>query len=99
MHHEPAPESGPDPASRYKTRLGVMMFVVYCVVYAGFVFLNVLTEGRVMQTMVFAGLNLAVVYGIGLIVFALLLALIYNHLCTRKERETASATADGEECA
>lgn len=97
MHHDPAPESGPDPASRYKTRLGVMMFVVYCVVYAGFVFLNVLTDGRVMQTMVVAGLNLAVVYGIGLIVFALLLALIYNHLCTRKERETASARADGEE--
>ena len=39
------------------------------------------------------GLNLAVVYGMGLIIFALILALIYNHLCTQKERELASASA------
>jgi len=90
MLHGPAGDSGPDPASRYKTRLGVVMFAVYCVVYAGFVLANVLTEGRIMQVMVVAGLNLAVVYGVGLIVFALALALVYNHLCTRKERELAS---------
>jgi uncharacterized membrane protein (DUF485 family) len=89
MHHGPATESGPDPASRYKTRLGVVMFIIYTLVYAGFVMTNVLTEGRAMQTIVFMGLNLAVVYGIGLIVFALVLALIYNALCTRKEAEMA----------
>jgi uncharacterized membrane protein (DUF485 family) len=89
MHHEPAPESGPDPASRYKTRLGVWMFTIYTIVYAGFVMTNVLAEGRAMQTIVFMGLNLAVVYGIGLIVFALVLALIYNAMCTKKEAEMA----------
>ncbi|MFH2052998.1 MAG: DUF485 domain-containing protein [bacterium] len=89
MLHGPAQDSGPDPASAYKTRLGVGMFIIYCIVYVGFVLTNVLSEGRAMQTIVFSGLNLAVVYGIGLIVFALFLALIYNHLCTRKERETA----------
>jgi uncharacterized membrane protein (DUF485 family) len=62
------------------------MFIIYCVVYAGFVFTNVLSEGRAMQTIVVAGLNLAVVYGVGLIVFALVLALIYNFLCTKKEK-------------
>ena len=87
MLHEPAKDSGPDPASRYKSRLGVGMFLVYCLVYAGFVFINVLTEGQAMQKIVFAGLNLAVVYGMGLIIFALVLALIYNWLCTAKERE------------
>ena len=86
MLHGPAQDSGPDPARSYKTSLGVRMFLVYCVVYAGFVFLNVFTEGEAMQTIVFAGLNLAVVYGVGLIVFALVLALIYNVLCTRRER-------------
>ncbi|MBD3220636.1 DUF485 domain-containing protein [bacterium] len=96
MHHGPAQDSGPDPAGRYKTRLGVVMFIIYCVVYAGFVFTNVLTEGRAMQVIVVAGLNLAVVYGVGLIVFALVLALIYNALCTRKEAELAG-TDDGEE--
>ncbi|MBK7702705.1 MAG: DUF485 domain-containing protein [bacterium] len=82
MLHEPARSSGPDPASGYKTRLGVVMFIIYCVVYAGFVMTNVINEGRAMQTIVFAGLNLAVVYGFGLIIFALVLALLYNHLCT-----------------
>ena len=95
MHHEPAQDSGPDPASAYKTRLGVVMFIIYCVVYAGFVFLNVFTEGEAMQIMVFAGLNLAVVYGVGLIVFALLLALLYNYLCTKKESEMAGTTRGG----
>jgi uncharacterized membrane protein (DUF485 family) len=89
MHHEPAPESGPDPASRYKTRLGVWMFIIYTIVYAGFVTTNVLNEGLAMQTIVFMGLNLAVVYGIGLIIFALVLALIYNAMCTKKEAEMA----------
>lgn len=97
MLHEPAQDSGPDPASRYKTRLGVVMFIIYCVVYAGFVFTNVLTEGQAMQVMVFAGLNLAVVYGVGLIIFALVLALIYNAMCTRKEQEMAQQPGDGED--
>lgn len=92
MLHGPAQHSGPDPASRYKTRLGVRMFIVYCLVYAGFVFTNVLTEGQAMQVMVVAGLNLAVVYGVGLIVFALALALVYNYLCTKKEREMADGS-------
>ncbi|MFN2371391.1 MAG: DUF485 domain-containing protein [Candidatus Krumholzibacteriia bacterium] len=85
MLHEPAQNSGPDPAVGYKTRLGVVMFLIYCVVYAGFVLANVVAGGRVMQVIVFAGLNLAVVYGMGLIVLALVQALIYNHLCTRRE--------------
>jgi len=96
MHHGPAQDSGPDPASRYKSRLGVGMFIVYCLIYAGFVFTNVLTEGQAMQIIVVAGLNLAVVYGMGLIILALILALIYNHLCTAKEKELAGTVTDGE---
>lgn len=97
MHHGPAAESGPDPASRYKSRLGVWMFLFYCLVYAGFVAVNVLTEGRAMQTIVVAGLNLAVVYGMSLIVLALVLALIYNALCTAKEKELTDKAAGGKE--
>jgi uncharacterized membrane protein (DUF485 family) len=90
MLHEPAPDSGPDPATVYKTRLGLWMFLFYCVFYAGFVMINVLTGGTAMQAIVMAGMNLAVVYGMGLIVLALVMALIYNHLCTAKERELAT---------
>ena len=94
MHHGPATDSGPDPASGYKTRLGVVMFIIYTLVYVGFVLTNVLTEGKAMQTIVFMGLNLAVVYGIGLIVFELVLALIYNAMCTKKEAEMAGTEVE-----
>ena len=94
MHHGPATDSGPDPASGYKTRLGVVMFIIYTLVYVGFVLTNVLTEGKAMQTIVFMGLNLAVVYGMGLIVFALVLALIYNAMCTKKEAEMAGTEVE-----
>ena len=87
MLHEPAPDAGPDPASAYKTRLGLWMCLAYTLLYVGFVWINVATEGRAMQVIVLAGLNLAVVYGMGLIIVALLMALIYNYLCTKRERE------------
>jgi len=96
MHQGPAQESAPDPASRYKSRLGVWMFLLYCLLYAGFVFTNVLTEGRAMQTIVVAGLNLAVVYGMSLIILALIMALIYNALCTAKEKELADDAGGSE---
>ncbi len=97
MLHEPAKQSGDDLASSYKSRLGVRMFLVYAVVYAGFVLINVLWP-KAMSTIVIAGLNLAVVYGFGLIVFAMILALIYNWLCSRKEKQLFSKQEEaGEE--
>ena len=86
MLHEPAQQSGDDLASSYKSRLGVRMFWIYAIVYAGFVLINVIWP-TTMNTEIVAGLNLAVVYGFGLIVLAMILALIYNWLCTRKEKE------------
>jgi uncharacterized membrane protein (DUF485 family) len=88
MFHEPAQQSGKDPAFAYKTRLGVWMFLFYALIYAGFVAIN-LTSPALMEAEVLWGLNLAVVYGFFLIIFALVLALIYNHLCGKKEVELA----------
>lgn len=85
MLHEPAATSGPDPAFRYKRRLGAWMFVLYALVYAGFVVINLVRPGA-MEAVILGGLNLAVVYGFGLIVFALVLALIYNRACGRMEK-------------
>jgi uncharacterized membrane protein (DUF485 family) len=95
MLHEPAAPSGKDPASGYKKQLGVVMFIFYSVIYAGFVLINVISP-LTMDAIVFWGLNLAVVYGFGLIVLALILAVIYNQLCSRKEAELAG-TDDGED--
>jgi uncharacterized membrane protein (DUF485 family) len=86
MLHEPAAESGPDPASGYKQRLGVIMFAIYGLIYGGFTFINV-ANAPLMETPVLLGMNLAVVYGFGLIIAALVLAMIYNALCNRRERD------------
>ena len=51
----------------YKARLGVRMFAFYTVFYAGFVAINLLSPPT-MATIVVAGLNLATVYGMALIV-------------------------------
>jgi uncharacterized membrane protein (DUF485 family) len=88
MLHEPAAQAGKDPAFAFKRKLGVRLFWVYGLVYTGFVAIN-LVSPAVMGADVFGGLNLAVVYGFGLIVFALLLALAYNGACSRKEAELA----------
>jgi uncharacterized membrane protein (DUF485 family) len=85
MLHEPAAQGGEDYASGYKMRVGVLMFLLYAAVYAGFVAINVV-KPVLMETRVVFGLNLAVVYGFGLIILALVLALIYNRLCAARER-------------
>ena len=88
MLHEPAAKVGKDPAFAYKRQLGVIMFIIYGAIYAGFVVVNVVIPQH-MGDLVFAGLNIAVVYGFGLIVLALILALFYNRACSRKEAELA----------
>ena len=96
MLHEPATPAGKDPAAPYKMRLGLKMFAAYAIFYAGFVAINLLSP-LTMATIVFAGLNLATVYGFALIIVALVQALIYNALCNRKEAEFARAEQQSEE--
>ena len=50
-----------------------------------------------MERCVVFGLNLAVFYGFGLIIIALVLALIYNKLCTDKERKAEAAAEAGKD--
>ena len=78
--------SGPDNAAVYKVRIGVYMVILYALVYFGFIVINIINP-LLMERIIFSGLNLAVVYGIGLIIFALILALIYNSMCLKKEAE------------
>ena len=85
MPHEPAAQAQNDYTVMYKQRLGVWMFIIYAIVYAGFVAINVIAP-TLMEVIVVFGLNLAVFYGISLIIFALILAIIYNALCLRQER-------------
>ena len=83
MSHGPSTNWGKDKASGFKTRLGLWMFLLYSIVYAGFVLINSIWP-KLMEKSV-GNLNWAVTYGFGLIVFALVLALVYNALSSRAE--------------
>ena len=85
MLHEPVIETGTDPSFIWKRRLGVIMFFIYAAIYTGFTAINVISP-KLMETIIFAGLNLAVVFGFGLIILALVMALAYNMACTNRER-------------
>lgn len=85
MAHGPAVKLGKDDASSYKTKLGVKMFIVYTLVYGAFVILNT-TNPKIMESIIF-GQTAAVVWGFGLIILALVMALIYNRFCTKAEEQ------------
>jgi uncharacterized membrane protein (DUF485 family) len=95
MLHEPATSSGKDLAAAQKSRLGIWMFLLYLLVYAGFVAIN-LIDPSLMEKTVLLGLNLATVYGFGLIIFALIEALVYNSICLAYEKRVESQAKDEE---
>jgi uncharacterized membrane protein (DUF485 family) len=76
---DPHPDHDPVQITR-NARNGLLLFAVYVALYLGFMLLNAFSPER-MQKPVLAGVNLAIVYGVGLIVAALVLALVYMALC------------------
>jgi uncharacterized membrane protein (DUF485 family) len=86
MHHQPAVELGRDLSIPKKTKLGVIFFLIYLAIYTGFVVIGTLFAD-VLGGRVFANLNLAVIYGMGLIILAAIMGLFYNFFCTRYEKQ------------
>jgi len=86
MLHEPAARIETDKAASKKAKLGVKMFVFYTLIYAGFVFIG-LTKPEWMGLEAISGINIAIVYGFGLIFLAIIMGFIYNYFCTRMEDE------------
>ena len=76
--------------SAANARAGLVLFFIYLAAYAGFMGLAAFAP-QVMGVPVLAGVNLAITYGMGLIVGALVVAAIYMWLCGRNLR-----LADGE---
>ncbi|MDO8302372.1 MAG: DUF485 domain-containing protein [Sedimentisphaerales bacterium] len=85
MKHGPASDWSKDKAAKFKTRIGIWMFILYAVIYVGFVIVNTFNP-KIMGSDI-GGSNLAIIYGVGLIVFALMLAFVYNAICTAAEEE------------
>ena len=94
MLHEPAVPAGKDPASEFKKKVGIRMFIAYAVVYAGFIIINTVVPKLMGKPAAF-GLNLAVTYGFGLIILAIIAGIIYNAICTKKEDELNEQSKEG----
>lgn len=69
-------------ASPRRIRLGLVLFAIYLALYVGFVLWNALAPDS-MESTPLAGVNVAILYGLGLILAAFALALLYEVLCRR----------------
>lgn len=76
----PPHEHDSDLTAARNSRYGLALFALYLLLYGGFVLLNAF-DPSLMEATPFAGVNLAVLYGLGLIVAAILLAFLYGWLC------------------
>jgi uncharacterized membrane protein (DUF485 family) len=83
MAHGPSTEWKTEKSEAYKTKLGLIMFAIYVPLYLLFIFICVL-KPKLMGTDI-GPLNLAIVYGFGLIIVAVIQALIYNYMCSKRE--------------
>ena len=77
----PGPDDHPETVTR-NARYGIILFTIYTLIYAAFVGISAFAP-QVMAKPVLGGVNLAVVYGFGLIVLAFAMALVYMFLCAR----------------
>ena len=68
------------------TPLGLALFAVYLLLYGGFVGLSAFSP-QTMEATPLWGVNLAVLYGFGLIVAALVLALVYGWFSVAPPRD------------
>ncbi len=84
------PAESVEHAVRFKQRLGLLLCGMYAIAYSCFVGIAVY-DVTLMDIVMPFGLNLAVFYGLGLIVFALVLALVYSRACTVSERNARQA--------
>ncbi|MBC8109408.1 MAG: DUF485 domain-containing protein [Anaerolineae bacterium] len=73
-----------------QSRYGLILFFFYVVLYGLFVYLSAF-RADIMAKRPFGGVNLAVLYGLGLIIAAIVLALIYMVIC----RKSGAADKDG----
>lgn len=69
----------PQASEQRKSNIGVRMTILYAIVYGGFVVLSVFFPTLMGVEAIF-GLNLAIAYGLALIIIAIIFAIIYNAL-------------------
>lgn len=80
------------PTSERNARYGMVLFVAYLALYGAFVLLNAFAS-HLMNNVVWQGVNVAILYGFGLIVAAILLSLVYGWLCRDPADDPPAAAA------
>ncbi len=84
MGHGPSTEWKTEKSGAFKSKLGLILFAVFTPIYLIFVIMSVVSPTFMASDI--GPLNLSIVYGFGLIVLAVILAVIYNHICSNKEK-------------
>jgi uncharacterized membrane protein (DUF485 family) len=88
--HGPAAKLDTDLSASKKSKLGIKLFIVYILVYSGFVVIGLINPD-LMGLRFIGEQNLAIVYGFGLIILAIVMGFIYNAMCTRLENKMNKA--------
>lgn len=81
--HEETTQWAKDESSVIKELVGKWLFGLYAIFYAGFIIINIANPS--FMGIDIGGFNMAIAFGFGLIVLAMLLAFAYNHIGTRSE--------------
>jgi uncharacterized membrane protein (DUF485 family) len=78
------------------SRIGMKLFVVYLLFYSGYVLINAVAP-QMMERTPLAGVNLAIWYGMALILGAFGLAVLYGLLCRPEDDRHSSSRSSQEE--
>jgi uncharacterized membrane protein (DUF485 family) len=84
MEHGPATEWQVEKSQNYKAKLGLVMFAIFTPIYLAFIFICVISPSTMAKDV--GSLNIAIVYGFGIIILAIIQAVIYNIICSKKEK-------------
>jgi len=84
MEHGPSTEWQVEKSQNYKAKLGLIMFAIFTPIYLAFIFICVISPSTMAIDV--GSLNVAIVYGFGIIILAIIQAVIYNIICSNKEK-------------
>jgi uncharacterized membrane protein (DUF485 family) len=91
---DPSPSAPSEPPAEhasigYNARLGILLFFIYLALYGGFVMVATFSP-KTMERPALRGVNLAIIYGLGLIVGAFMLSIIYMLMARSPAKSDAS---------
>jgi uncharacterized membrane protein (DUF485 family) len=95
MDHGPATEWQTEKSQDFNARLGIVMFAVFTPIYLAFILIAVISPTTMGKDV--GSLNVAIVYGFGLIILAILQAIIYNAICSNREKQDDVIDTKGED--